>query len=233
MRVGNKLVVTASLAIAFFPCRSAFTAPRDNLESVLQRLDHAAMGFHSASAAIEIDNIQTDPVPDADVQKGVVYYKRDGNSVFMAVHIHEHNMKQSEKAYTVIGGVLKLFEPGINQVTTCSKCEKFEGYVNLGFGSSGKDLQGKWNIKYLGSEILDGVKTEILELVPKDLDIQKNLPKSTIWVDPDRAVSLKVVIARSSTSSYVCRYSNFKMNQALPDEAFNLKTNHETVYQNH
>ena len=45
----------------------------------------------------------------------------------------------------------------------------------LGFGASGKELEEKWNITYLGQETLDGVKTDKLELVPKDPAIRKNL----------------------------------------------------------
>ena len=61
----------------------------------------------------------------------------------------------------------------------------------LGFGASGKDLAAKWEIKYLGPETLDGVKTEKLEMVAKDPAVRKNIRKVTIWVDPENGVSLK------------------------------------------
>ena len=66
----------------------------------------------------------------------------------------------------------------------------------LGFGASGKELEEKWDIKYDGPETMDGVKTEKLELVAKDPEVQKNLPKVTIWMDTDRGVSLKQVFRR-------------------------------------
>ena len=61
----------------------------------------------------------------------------------------------------------------------------------LGFGASGKDLEEKWTIKYLGKETIDGIATDKLELVAKDPDVRKNIPKVTIWMDTARAVSLK------------------------------------------
>ena len=70
----------------------------------------------------------------------------------------------------------------------------------------------------------------ILKLVAKDPDVRKNVPKVTIWVDPDRAVSLKQVFTLSSTSSYIGHYTNFKMNQALPADAFKSKTDSKTAY---
>ena len=84
------------------------------------------------------------------------------------------------------GGNVKLYEePPINQVTTLSKVSQYESYLMLGFGASGKDLRTKWEIKYLGAETLDGVKTDKLELVAKDPAVRKNLPKVTVWMDTE------------------------------------------------
>ena len=234
MHLGIKAILAAAIALIFVPAHPAFAAPQDDLKSVLDRLNTAAAGFHSTSADVEFDTIETDPVYDKDVQTGVVYYDRKDNAFRMGVHIAQHNSRPSAKAYTYAGGALKLFEPGINQVTTYGKAAKWESYVMLGFGASGKDLQAVWDIKYLGSEpIPDGkttVKTEILELVPKDPEVRRNLSKVTIWVDPGRAVSLKQVFTLSATDSRVCLYSNFKLNQPLPADAFTFKTDRQTTY---
>jgi len=214
---------------------TAAAPPDDEKAKVLERLNQSAGNFHSTAAEVEFDQIETDPVPDTDVQKGVVYYERKSGSFRAGVHFNEHNKKPSARAYTYNNGVFSLYEPGPNQVTNYSKAGKFESYLILGFGASGHDLEAKWNITYLGSETLsDGnaqVKTEKLELIAKDPDIRKNVPKVTIWVDPDRAVSLKQVFTLSSTSTYIGRYTNFKMNQTLPSDAFKFKTDSKTTYQ--
>jgi outer membrane lipoprotein-sorting protein len=230
MHSRTKIVFAAALSLAFLPSRPALAAPQDDLKSVLARLDAAALNFRTTSADVEFDSIETDPIPDTDVQKGVVYYERKSGAVSMGVHMSEHNGKPSGKAYTLFGGTLKLFEPNVNQVTIIAKASKYESYVILGFGASGKDLQAKWDIKYLGSESINGLKTEKLELVAKDPDVRNNLSKVDIWLDPDRAVSLKQVFTLSSTSTYICQYSNFKFNQPLPGDAFTFKTNGQTVY---
>ncbi len=226
-----KLGVSAALALAFLPAcvAHAFPPQADPKLQVLERLNVSAANFHSTSADVEFDTVETDPVPDTDVQKGVVYYDRKDNAVRMGVHMSQHNGKPSAKTYTYIGGTFKLFEPTVNQVTTFAKAGKWESYVILGFGASGKDLEAKWDIKYLGPETVNGVKTEKLELVAKDADVRKNLSKVEIWLDPDHAVSLKQVFTLSSTSTYVCTYSNFKFNQSLPPDAFTFKTNGQTV----
>ena len=219
------LLLAASMA-------SATPAEEKAKDEVLRRLDVAATNFHSTSADFEFDAVETDPIPDKDVQKGTVYYVRKGNSFQMAAHIHELNGKIASKVVSYASGVVNLYEKLTNQVTRFSKVSQYESYLMLGFGASGKDLEQKWEIKYLGPETIDGVKTEKLELVAKDAEVRKNLSEVTIWIDPERGVSLKQILNFSPTEYKVCFYFNIKVNQTLPADAFALKTDKQTVYVN-
>ena len=80
----------------------------------------------------------------------------------------------------------------------------------------------KWNIKYLGNEIIDGVKTDKLELVAKDPTVRQNIPKVTIWLDTARAVSLKQVFDEKDGTTRTCHYTDIKVNQPLPGGAFSF-----------
>ena len=224
MLVKRNLVVVALLAM-LLPGRAVFA---DDLQTVLHQLDVAAAHFHSTAADFEFDSIQTEPIPDTDIQKGATYYERDAQSFKMAAHITEVNGKPVPKVYMYADGALELFEPMIDQVTRFKKAKQFEGYLLLGFGASGKDLADKWNITYDGQETIDGTKTDKLELVAKDPAVLKNLPKVTIWVDPARGVSLKQVFDEGQGQSRVCHYFNIKVNQPLPGDAFKLKTDKKT-----
>jgi len=233
MRLGMKLIFAAVIALILMPARVSFAA--DDLEKTLRKLDAAAANFHSTSADFKFDDIDTDPVYDDDVQTGVVYYQRTGGAFQMGVHIDKHNNKPAPKIYTYGSGVFELFEPPpINQLTTFTKAGKFESYVMLGFGASGKDLQAKWDIKDLGPENLsDGkttIKTEKLELVAKDLEVRKNLTMVTIWVDLDRAVSLRQELHFGASKMKVCVYTNIKVNvpKSIPEDAFTFKTDRKT-----
>jgi outer membrane lipoprotein-sorting protein len=230
MHSRRKLVFAASIALLLLPVRAAFAA--DDLQRVLHQLDVASANFKTTSADFEFDSIQTEPIPDKDVQKGTVYYDRRGKAYRMGIHIREVNGKPVAKEVMVASGVVRLYEHSINQVTTLTKLSQYQSWFMLGFGASGKDLVEKWEIKYLGPETLNGVKTDKLELVPKDPGIRKNLPKVTIWIDPALGVSLKQVFDEGQGQSRICTYFNIKVNQSLPSDAFLLKTNHETQYVN-
>lgn len=228
MLLTRKLIVAAALVLPVLPSTKLFAA--DDLQRLLHQLDVASANFHSTSADFEFESAETDPIPIKDVQKGVVYYDRKGSGFEMGMHIAEINGKPVPKVIVVSGGVFKMYEKLLDQVTTSNKAGKYESYLVLAFGASGKDLQQKWNIKYLGPETLNGVKTEKLELVAKDPDVLKLFPKVTIWIDPSRAVSLKQYFDEGEGQSRTCTYSNIKLNEDLPSDAFSFKTNSKTQF---
>jgi len=219
MRFGIKL--NLAVLIALVPVAGCIAhsqaKPLVAKPTILDRLDAASRNFHSTSAEVKFDTIETDPVPDTDVQTGQVYYERKGSSA---------------KVYTYTDGLLKIFEPAANEVTTVTKARQWEKYVMLGFGASGKELSNQWTIKDLGPEKVGGVDTEKLELVAKDPEVRKNLTKVTVWIDPDRAVSLKQILDFTSSTSRVGTYSNVKVNEPLPADAFTFKTDKQTQYRN-
>jgi outer membrane lipoprotein-sorting protein len=231
MHKASKFVFLALIALLLLVARPACSAPAaaNDKDKVLRRLDAAAVNFRSTQADFEFDSVETDPIYEKDIQKGTVYYERKAGSFQMAAHIREFNGKPAPKVYAYSDGAVKLYEPMIDQLTTLTKASQYESWFMLGFGASGKDLEQKWEITYLGAETLDGVKTEILEMVPKDPAIRKNLSKVTMWVDPERGVSLKQVLHFGPTEYKVCVYFNISVNQPLPAGVFTLKTTGKTT----
>jgi outer membrane lipoprotein-sorting protein len=221
-------IITVALALFFAPVLPRLAA--QDLTSVLARLDASAATFHSSSADFEYDITVTDPIPDSDVQKGTVYYVRKGNGFESGVHINEVNGKPAPKVIVFAGGVLKIYDKLQDQVTTYSKAGQYESYLALGFGASGKDLVQKFSVRYLGSETVSGVKTEKLELVAKDPDVRRYFPRITVWMDLARGVSLKQVFDQGQGQLRTCIYTNIKLTQPLPADAFNFVTDKTTQF---
>ncbi len=141
----------------------------------------------------------------------------------MAAHITSDNSHPAAKAYIFSSGVLRESDTGkTSDAKTYTQAGKYESYLMLGFGASGHDLEEKWTLKYLGAEVIDGVKTDKLELVAKDPTVRQNIPKVTIWLDTARAVSLKQVFDEKDGTTRFCHYTNIKVNQPLPSGAFSF-----------
>ena len=221
-------IITVVLALFFAPVLPRLAA--QDLKSVLAKLDASAATFRASSADFEYDITVTDPIPDTDVQKGAVYYERKGSGFESGVHINQVNGKPAPKVIVFAGGVLKIYDKLQDQVTTFSKAGQYESYLALGFGASGKDLVQKFSVKYLGSETVSGVKTEKLELVAKDPDVLKYFPKITVWMDTARGVSLKQVFDQGQGQLRTCNYSNIKLNQPVPSDAFTFETDRKTQF---
>lgn len=231
MQLERKFAFIVLAVLAVVSSHAAFAA--DDLNSVLSKLDAASAKFHTTSAEFVFDATLTDPVPDTDEQTGTVYYQRDGATFQMGVHVATDNNQPAPKVITCCAkGSIQLYEKLPNQVTTLSRLSQYEGWFMLGFGASGKELQEKWDIKYDGPETVDGVQTAKLELMPKDPTVKKNLPKVILWMDTDRAISLKQYFDEGQGQSRTCHYTNIKMNQSLPKDAFTFKTDSKTTFVN-
>lgn len=229
MRVVRRFLLLLLTGVLLAP--GAFAA--DGLDNVLARLDAAAARFKSAAADFEFDSVTTDPIPDKDVQTGKVYYERKGDKFQMGVHVEQANGRPVPKVIVCCaGGNIRMYEKLIDQVTTLTKFSQYQSWFMLGFGASGKELAEKWDITYDGPETIDGVKTDKLELVPKDPNVRKNVPKVTVWMDTDRGVSLKQLFDEGPGQYRVSTYSNIKVNQSLPGDAFTFKTDSKTQYVN-
>jgi outer membrane lipoprotein-sorting protein len=217
------------LAAMLLPVPRANAA--EDLKSVLAKLNAAALGFRTTSADFEFDSLTTVPIEDKEVQTGTVYYERTGHAFKMAAHIQKVDGQPVPKTYMFVNGEFKLWEGGnLDQVTTFARGSKYESYLMLGFGASGADLEDKWNITFDGMETVAGLPAAKLELVAKDPEVRKNIPKVTVWMDLARGISLKQVFDEGQGQTRTCTYSNFKLNQDLPKDAFTYKTDKNTQY---
>ena len=226
MMLSKKIILAAALVLAMASARAVFAA--DDLQTVLRKLDTASANFRTTSADFEFDTVETEPIYDKDVQKGTVYYKRDPKNSQMAAHINEVNGRLVPKVVVSSGGTIKLYEQKVNQVTVLTKFSEYQKWFMLGFGASGKELEDKWNIKYLGTEKIDGITTDKLEMIAKDPVVRKNIPKVTLWMDSDRGVSVRQLIDQGQGQTRTCQYMNLKVNQPLPSDAFTFKTDKQT-----
>jgi outer membrane lipoprotein-sorting protein len=206
-------------------------SPR-NLQQVLQQLDSAAKNFHTASADVKVEIVQTEPVPNTDTQTGTMYYRHQGNQVEMALHITQQNGQPFGQVLTYSKGVAQIYQQSTNQVTRYQNLAGFAPYLMLGFGATGQEMADKFNITYLGQESVNGVLTDKLQLIAKDPKILRMFPKITLWIDPVRDVNLKQVFDEGQGMSKTVTYSHIEVNHSIRSPDFTFKTNKNTQFSN-
>lgn len=206
------LAVASALGTALALGQSA------DLQKVLSQMDAASVRFKSAQADFSADSY-TAVVDSHSVQKGTIAFRRNGGAVEMMMHVKTEDDQPSVKDVLYKNGELDYYQPAVKQETILKGGSNYDRYFSLGFGGSGQALERDWNIKYEGTEPVDGTVTAKLDLTPKTPSDQ--FTHITIWVDAKQGVSLKQEVFQSSGDTRTAVYSNVKLNE-VPATTFEL-----------
>jgi len=202
-----------------------------HLDEVLRQMDAASLKFQSAEANFRWDLYER-VVKQTTTQTGSIYFKRQGATTVMGARIDSPAIKIIEFR----NGILRLFEPGADHLTTIDATKnkaQLESFLTVGFGGSGKDLAKAWTISDLGDEMIDGVQTAKLDLVPKDPAVRNNCTHMTLWVDPVRGVELKQSLYMPSEDYRTAVYDHIKYNQKVDEKPYQIKTDSKTTLDQH
>ena len=212
------LALTSSAAIA-----------QSQLNSVLSQMDTASARFKNAQAEVKYDNY-TRVVNDHDIETGSIYIERTSSgeqmgAVFYNVGPDNKPAPAPARLVNFDGPTLRIFTVGTNQVDVFkagANQAKYDSFLTLGFGGSGKDLARTWNINDQGSDTVSGVKTEKLDLVSKDDSVKSTFTHVTVWIDPARGVSLKQIFYAPNGDNRTATYSNIRLNGSVNRKPYNI-----------
>lgn len=198
-----------------------------SLEKVLSQMDAAAKNFHTTQANFVWEQY-TKVVDEHDEQKGTVYYRRAGNNIEMMADVTD-----PPKSVLFSNGKVEFYEPKVNRVTTYEagkNRDAFESFLVLGFGGSGHDMLKAFDVKYVGTETVDGIKATKLQLTPKSERVRNIFSQILLWIDPARGTSVQQQLQQPGGDYRLAKYSNILVNQKIPESAFRLKTNGDTKF---
>ena len=211
--------------ILFF---AAVAAHAQNLEAVLNAMDKAAADFKTAQTDFVWDQYQK-VVDEHDIQKGVMYFRRQGADVQMAADI-----TVPDKKYVLFSnGLISVYVPKAGQVTEYNSGKNkadFETFLVLGFGGRGHDLAKSFDVKYGGMEQVQGINAAKLELTPKSQKVSNMFQTITLWIDLARGVSVQQLFNEKSGDYRIAKYNNIKLNEKLSNDVFKLKTSGKVTY---
>ncbi len=226
MKVWKASTWIPGVVVALMTTALPLAYSQGNAASVLGQLDVASAKFQSAQSDFEWDQYEK-IVDEHDLQSGVIYFDRRGGSTQMSAQIK----KPAPKVVVYKNAELQLYQPGIDQLSIFpagGNRSQYESFLTLGFGGSGKDLASNWDVTYLGNETINGTQTAKLDLKGKQESVRKMFEHVTIWVDPDRDVTLKQQFFEPSGDVRTCTFSNIKYNAKVPGDVFNIKTTSKT-----
>lgn len=204
-------------------------AQQASLQKVVAQMDHTASAFRSTQANFEWKQ-WTSVINDfSDVQKGTVYFRRQGTQIEMAADIND---PQPPKYVLFKDNKVQMYQPKIDQVTeydTGKDRATFESFLVLGFGGSGQDMLRNFDVTYVGSEKVDGADTSKLDLVPKSQKARNTFNHIILWID-DRGISVRQQLFAPGGDYRLATYSNIQLNEKISDNVFRLKTTSKTKF---
>jgi outer membrane lipoprotein-sorting protein len=224
----NLRTVCTAITLALSPFAASAQSPQ--LKSVLSQMDAASAHFKSAQADVRYDNY-TRVVNDHTLNTGSIYIERTGGGAEQMGAISYPLDPSGQPAKTPAniisfdGATLRIYTPGTNQVDIFkagANQAKYNSFLTLGFGGSGRDLAASWNINDQGPETVDGIKTEKLDLVSKDPSVKNLFSHVTIWIDPVRGLSLKQIFFAPNGDNRTATYSNLRLNSRINKRPYDI-----------
>jgi outer membrane lipoprotein-sorting protein len=190
------------------------------LDQVLTKLGDAGKSFRSMQGALERTKV-TVLVNDKYTDSGTVYFARSGRDPRIKIEIN----KPEEQRMLIDMGKALLYYPKLKQVQEyqLGKNQDKAEFMLIGFGQSKEDLEKVYNTALLGEETIDGHKTSIIELKPKDPKAAALFTNIQLWIDQQRWIPIQIKTTEASRDYMIMKLTNIKMNVNIPSSTFDLK----------
>ena len=186
---------------------------------VLASIDQAGKRLTDLTADIKQTKV-TLVVNDTSTETGKLFLKRlkDGNRTKLEYE------KPELKTLLIDKGKVLIYEPKIKrlQEIDLGKNRAQAEFLLTGVGQSSANLTNTYNVKFLREEIINGVKTSLLELKPKSGKVSAMFTQIWLWIDPATGLPIQTRLTESSGDYLTFQLANIKINPKLSDKTFKL-----------
>ena len=201
---------------------TAGVAGAQSASAILARMDTAGPQFRSLTARME----RLTHVAVIDDNNNETATMRALRVKAKDIRVTLEFTKPDNKQVAVSERKVEIFYPKANRVEEWD-LGKYKSLVDqfilLGFGSTGKDLQKAYQVKFVKEDAVAGQKCTRLELAPKDPKVKEHYTKFELCIaDPGGYPVFQKLIEPSGNYTAIT-YSDIKLNGDLSQEAMALK----------
>jgi outer membrane lipoprotein-sorting protein len=186
---------------------------------VLGHMDQAGKQLIDLTADIKQTKV-TLVVNDTSTDTGKLFLKRTktGNRTKLEYE------KPVVKTLLIDKGKVLIYEPNIKrlQEIDLGKNRAQAEFLLTGVGQSSANLTNTYDVKFLKEEIINGVKTSLLELKPKSGKVSAMFTQIWLWIDPANGLPIQTRLTESSGDYLTFQLENIKINPKLSDKTFKL-----------
>lgn len=200
---------------------AAAAAPAQNLNAVLSRMDAAAPQFRSMTG--NMDRLQHVAVINDDSSETATV--RVHRSKTRDIRVALDFTKPDNKQVAINERKVEVYYPKANRVEEwdLGKYKSLvDQFVLLGFGTSGKDLQKAYNLKFLKEDAAGGQKCSRIELTPKDPKVKQHYARFELCIAESGGYPVVQKLVEPSGNYTSITYSDVKLNPDLKPEQLTL-----------
>lgn len=193
----------------------------DTLPEVLTRMDHTAATFKGMTAQMKRMDY-TAVIQDMSEERGSMSLRKTAKGVEGLVD----NTFPDKRTMSFAGRQFRFYLPKINTIQIYDigkRRDQVDQFLILGFGTSGKELQKLYDVRLMGAEVVDGVKTSRLELVPKGQDARELFQRIDLWIPEGASHAIQEKVYLKGGDYKLFTYTDVKINPPLTDASFDLR----------
>lgn len=184
-------------------------------------MDKGAAGFRGITAKLRQVS-HTAIINDTTEESGTItLYRPKPKDLRMLVEF----TKPDVRAVTYANRKAQIYYPKLNVVQEYDlgkQSSLIDQFLLLGFGTPGSDLRKNYQVAYGGSETVNGVKTDRLELTPLAKEALNHIRKIEVWV-ADNGQPVQQKIHQPSKDYRLISYTDLKVNPPLDDNSVKLQ----------
>jgi len=208
-------------ALALCAVTLSWSASGASIPEVLSKIDVAGPKFAGMAADVEKVDF-TKVISDSTKESGTILIRRPKPK---ELQVKIEFTKPEQRFITLRGQKAEIYLPKITTVQEIDlgkQSDLVSKVILVGFGTTGKELQANYDMKFLGEEAVSGQKTYHLELTPKASQLKSQFSKMEVWIAEDGTNPLRQKVIRPSGDYTMFTYSNVKYNPPLTDEMLAL-----------
>jgi len=196
----------------------------DPLADVFARMDKTAQHFKGMTADIQ-ETAHTELVNDNTISTGTIKLRRTKpTDVRLLI---DFTNPDAPKSVSLSGSEARIRNPKtkIDQVyDLANKQGLVEQVFLLGFGATSAEIKATYNVKWIGTENVDGQPASHIELIPKSAEMLERLKRADLWISDSLGMPVQQKLFTTGSGDYtLLKYSNLKLAPSLSDNDLKLK----------
>jgi len=187
-------------------------------QDALAKLDQSAPKFTSMTANLT-RLTYTKVIDDKTVEEGKISLKKAGTRDIMVLI---EFAKPDTRTVSFRGRKAEILYPKlktVQEIDLGKRTDLIDQFLLVGFGTSGRELQSNYSVKYGGEETVAGQKAHRLQLTPKSEKVQA----LELWIADVGGYPVQQKFVQTSGDYHLFTYRDVQLNPALSDEAFKMK----------